>query len=63
MQIDFKNILTPAVLAYPNFITEDGVNKKLSGFEKNDEGFVPIYELTNEVSEEEALSIMLGEEQ
>ena len=60
MLIDTKKVITPAILAFPKFIEEDGIRKKISGYLKTDDGIVPIYEETSEISEDEALSILLG---
>ena len=57
------DVFTPAMLLCPEFITEDGVRKKLAGYEQTENGFVPAYEETQEISTEEALSILLGGEE
>lgn len=58
----YKKLITPALLAYPKFKMENDINLKLAYFQMTDDGAIPVYEQTDEVSEEEALSIMLGEE-
>ena len=58
--LDMKKLITPALLAYPTFKNENGVNKKLSHFEITEDGIVPVYVETDEISEDEALNIILG---
>lgn len=60
MLIDTNKVMTTDLAAYPEFIEEDGVHKKLSGFTKTDKGFIPVYTETEEISAGAALDILLG---
>ena len=58
--LDIRKLITPAVFAYPQFQTIDGVKQKLSHFEITDDGVVPVYVETDEIGDSEALDIILG---
>lgn len=57
---NIKNAVSAILLSYPDFKSEDGVKYKLDGFVQTENGFEPIYVETDEVSESEALEILLG---
>lgn len=61
--LDFKYIITSALLTYPQFKTENGVTYKLDSFEQTENGFEPHYVETDEIGEEEALNIIIGGEE
>ena len=60
---NLSDLITPAFLTYPQYKMVDGVNMKLQYFDKINGKTVPVYEPTDEVSEEQALAIMLGEDE
>ena len=57
---DFNTIISSAVLTYPEYKTENGATYKLDSFQQTENGFVPHYIETDEISQEEALNIILG---
>lgn len=57
-----KNIINPALLSYPEFKTKDGVRYKRIGFGQTENGFEPIYEETDELSDAEAFQYLFGGE-
>ena len=58
---NLKQLISPELLACPEYIDEDGQHKKLDHFLMTENGVVPVYEETDEISTEDALAIMLGE--
>lgn len=58
-----KNYISPELLFYPTYKTENGINYKLDHYNMTDDGTFPVYVETEEISEEEAFSILLGEEE
>ena len=60
MLLDYNAIASPALFTYPKFKTENGVHYELSHFEQTNDGFVPVYVESEEISDEEALAIMMG---
>ena len=59
--LNYKQLVSPALLlSYPQFKMVDGVNMKLVFFNMTNDGPVPIYEETDEVSEQQALEILMG---
>lgn len=60
MLLDTKNVITPAVLAIPEFIDDGGIRKKISGYVKTENGLDPVYEPTDEISQSDAFNIIFG---
>lgn len=60
MLIDTTKVITPAIFAIPEFTEEDGIRKKISGYAMTENGIVPIYEPTEDISNEEAFEILMG---
>ena len=57
---DFKNIVSPALFAYPQHKTENGTDYELSHFVQTENGFAPVYVECETISNDEALNIILG---
>lgn len=59
--LNLKNMFSPALLSYPKIKVEDGKHYKLDHFEMTENGAEPVYVETEEISEEEAFAILIGE--
>lgn len=57
---DLGKIATAALLSYPEFKTENGIRYKRIGFEQTKNGYTPLYEETDEISDGEAFDILFG---
>lgn len=58
--LDLKFVFSPMTTNFPNFKVVDGVNMKLDHYDVTVDGIIPVYVETDEVSEEQALAILLG---
>ena len=58
--LDYRKIVTPAILSYPEIKTVDGQNYKLQGFQQTQNGFEPIYTETDELTSDQVVSILMG---
>lgn len=61
--LDNRKVMSQSLyLSYPEYKTEGGKNYKIDYFQMTENGYVPVYIETDEVSTEQALSILLGGE-
>ena len=58
---DRRKIVSPDLLVYPTFKEEDGVSYKLDHYDMTENGLVPVYVETAEISDEQAFNIIMGE--